>query len=29
LAMGGQFTESGKVLLLVVEKLTDTLAAMP
>jgi hypothetical protein len=29
LAMAGQFTESGKVLLIVVEKLTDTLAAMP
>ena len=29
LANAGQFTESGKVLLLVVEKLTDTLAAMP
>lgn len=29
LAMAGQFTESGKVLLLVVEKLADTLAAMP
>lgn len=29
LAMSGQFTESGKVLLLVVEKLADTLAAMP
>lgn len=29
LALAGQFTESGKVLLLVVEKLTDTLAAMP
>lgn len=29
LAYTGQFTESGKVLLLVVEKLADTLAAMP
>lgn len=29
LAIGGQFTESGKVLLLVVEKLSDTLAALP
>ncbi|HQU83648.1 MAG TPA: hypothetical protein PKY59_11005 [Pyrinomonadaceae bacterium] len=28
-ATGGQFTESGKTLLLVVEKLSDTLAAMP
>lgn len=29
LASAGQFTESGKMLLLVVEKLADTLAAMP
>lgn len=29
LANAGQFTESGKMLLLVVEKLADTLAAMP
>lgn len=29
LALGGQFTESGKLLLLVVEKLADTLAALP
>lgn len=28
-ALGGQFTESGKTLLLVVEKLSDTLAALP
>ena len=28
-ANGGQFSESGKTLLLVVEKLSDTLAAMP
>ncbi len=28
-AAGGQFTESGKTLLLVVEKLSDTLAALP
>jgi len=28
-ALGGQFTQSGKTLLLVVEKLSDTLAAMP
>lgn len=28
-ALAGQFTESGKTLLLVVEKLSDTLAAMP
>lgn len=29
LANGGEFVESGKLLLLVVEKLADTLAAMP
>lgn len=29
LANAGQFTESGKMLLIVVEKLADTLAAMP
>ena len=29
LAVAGQFTESGKMLLLVVEKLADTLAALP
>jgi hypothetical protein len=29
LANGGQFIESGKVLIIVVEKLADTLAAMP
>jgi hypothetical protein len=29
LANGGQFVESGKVLILVVEKLSDTLAALP
>ena len=29
LANAGQFTESGKMLLMVVEKLADTLAAMP
>lgn len=29
MANGGQFVESGKVLLLVVEKLSDTLAALP
>lgn len=28
-AVGGQFSESGKTLLIVVEKLADTLAAMP
>jgi hypothetical protein len=28
-ALSGQFTQSGKTLLLVVEKLSDTLAAMP
>jgi hypothetical protein len=28
-ALGGQFTEAGKTLLLVIEKLSDTLAAMP
>ncbi len=28
-ANGGQFSESGKTLLLIVEKLSDTLAAMP
>lgn len=28
-AVGGQFTQSGKTLLLVVEKLSDTLAALP
>lgn len=29
LAVAGQFTESGKMLLIIVEKLADTLAAMP
>jgi hypothetical protein len=29
LAVSGQYTESGKVLLLIVERLADTLAAMP
>ena len=29
LATGGEFVESGKMLLLVVEKLSDTLAALP
>jgi len=28
-ATGGQFTESGKTLLMVIEKLSDTLAALP
>jgi hypothetical protein len=29
LASGGQFTDSGKMLLAIVEKLSDTLVALP